>query len=62
MRGTGNRPPFSYLEDVGVCVGRNVEPYRLPHCGWCGRRVPDAWTPSERSQRSAERCSKASSR
>lgn len=39
MRGTGNRPPFSYPEDVGVCRGGNAEPWQTAPQSWCGRRA-----------------------
>ena len=49
MRGTGNRPPFSYLNDVGVCRGEMQEPWQTAPQRRCGRRVPDAGEVSEAS-------------
>lgn len=49
MRGTGNRPPFSYLKTWGCAVERMQEPWQTaPQCR-CGRRVPDAGEVSEAS-------------
>lgn len=39
MRGTGSRPPFSYLERVGVCRGEGIGAVQTPPQARCGRRA-----------------------